>query len=117
VVVLATCGGGTSPTGADGAAGQGGSGGTAAPVSYSCGSDTCTSDQTFCYSYAAGIAGGGTSRGCRNLPTECAKKPTCACVCPPIDPSRSECAFTAGWGGFCYCSETNGELTVSCAGQ
>jgi hypothetical protein len=83
---------------------------------YACGSNSCTIGQTFCYSFAGGVSGAGTSRSCMTLPAACAKNPTCACVCPPVSSPSIGGTFEGGFGSSCSCSEENGELAVSCAG-
>ena len=51
------------------------------------------------------------------LPAACAASPTCACVCPPSSSTAFGCTFAGGnTGGFCSCTDTNGMLTVTCAG-
>jgi hypothetical protein len=87
-------------------------------TSYSCGSDTCMTGQTFCYSFAPGIPGAGPSRGCMTLPAACAKNPTCACLCPPpLSSPTLGCTFNGPFGsGSCNCSEHDGEVSIFCAG-
>jgi hypothetical protein len=118
-VVVASCDGTTTTTGSTGTGGSTGDGGAdhGAAKTYSCGSDTCMTGQTFCYSYAPGVPGGGVGRSCMTVPAACAKNPTCACLCPPVRPPMNGCTFTGGFGsGSCSCSELNGELEIDCAG-
>jgi hypothetical protein len=93
-------------------------GGDTAASTYACGSGTCTTGQTLCYSFAPGVPGGGPpTRACTPLPAACAANPTCACVCPPSSSPAIGCTFIGGTvGGFCSCGDANG-LTVTCAGQ
>jgi hypothetical protein len=118
--------------GGGGGAGAGGSGGGAGGVGgmgardagpgvdaavlgtpYMCDTSTCVVGQSFCYSYVPGTAGsGGGSRSCSPVPAGCATTPTCACVCPP-SATLAGCMYG---GNFCSCSESNGQLTVSCFG-
>jgi hypothetical protein len=109
--------GGTSGGGRGGGGATTDGGGTDAPATYACGSGTCMTGQTLCYSYAPGTPGGGPpSRSCTPIPAACAGNPTCACVCPPFGSPPIGCRYVGGAGGSCTCSETDG-LTVSCAGQ
>jgi hypothetical protein len=109
-----TTGGGGTGGGAAGTTGGGGAGG--APATFGCGADTCMAGKTFCYSYASGISGGGTSRSCTALPAACAKTPTCACVCPPIGGPTIGCTYYGPFGSAsCSCTERDGQMTVSCA--
>jgi len=88
-----------------------------ATTSYACGSDTCMTGQTFCYSYAPGVLTPTPSRSCMQVPAACAKSPTCACLCPPATPPAAGCTFSGGFStSYCSCSESNGQATVSCAG-
>jgi len=110
-------GGSTGAAGAGAGAGGGGSGGGAGATqtSYACGSDTCTTGQSFCYSFSGGVPGSGTSRSCTTLPAGCTATPTCACVCPPTTGPTGDCSYSGAIGSsFCTCSETGGTLTVSC---
>ena len=90
--------------------------GDAPALTYSCGSQTCSGGQTFCYSYTPGTPGG-TSSACTTLPPTCAGNPTCSCVCPPSSSPPFGCNYAGNnVGGACSCTETNGMLTVMCLG-
>jgi hypothetical protein len=112
--------GGTSG-GGGGSAGKGvggGSGGAGGNQMFSCGSDTCTVGESFCYSYAPGTAGP-TGLSCQATPPACASMPTsCACLCPPSSNPGFGCV-PAGMGAvnFCSCTDTGGVVNVHCAGS
>jgi hypothetical protein len=113
--------GGASGAGSGGSGGKGSggaSGGAGGVQSYSCGSDTCTVGQSFCYSYTPGTAGS-TGRSCQTTPTACASAPTsCACLCPPAPGTAFGCVpVGTGQGNFCTCDDTNGVVKVSCEGS
>jgi hypothetical protein len=94
-----------------------GGSGDAGASSYTCGAGSCTTGQTFCYSYLPGTPGGSSTPSCMTLPAACAASPTCACVCPPSSSTAFGCTFAGGnTGGSCSCTDTNGMLTVTCAG-
>ena len=91
-------------------------GGSAGANMSSDGALQCVSGQTFCYLKGGRVvkADGGvtTTRlvyfpSCRSFaadgPQQCAKRPTCACLCSSFD-----CDFQ------CSCSELNGFATVTC---
>ena len=111
--------GGTSG-GGGGSAGKGvggGSGGAGGNQTHSCGADTCTVGESFCYSYTPGTAGQ-TGRSCQPTPAACASTPTsCACLCPPASNTGLGCTPVGmGAGDFCSCTDTGGVVNVSCAG-
>src|SRR6185312_11501956 len=105
--VVASCNGGSGGT--DGAGGN---------QTYSCGSDTCTVGESFCYAYTPGTAGQ-TGRSCQLTPAACASTPaSCACLCPPSSNAAFGCVPVGmGAGNYCLCSETGGGVTVTCAGS
>jgi hypothetical protein len=106
--------------GGGGSAGKavgGGSGGTGGNQMFSCGSDTCTIGESFCYSYTPGTAGP-TGLSCEATPAACSSTPaSCACLCPPSSNTAFGCV-PAGMGAvnFCSCTDTGGVVHVSCAG-
>ena len=104
--------------GSAGKGGVGGTGGAGGAQMYSCGSDTCTVGESFCYSYTPGTAGP-SGRSCQPTPAACASTPTsCACLCPPSSNTGLGCVPVGmGAGNFCSCTETGGVVTVSCAGS
>jgi hypothetical protein len=116
--------GGTAGVGSGGAAGSGaggtsgGSGGVAGSQTYSCGYDTCTVGQSFCYSYAPGTAGP-AGLNCQPTPSACASAATsCACLCPPSTSLGLGCVpFGMNPSAFCTCEDTDGVVNVSCAGS
>ena len=101
-----------------GGASGGGSGGAGGNQMYSCGSETCTAGQSFCYSYTPGTAGS-TGRSCHATPSACASAPTsCACLCPPSPNAALGCVPVGmSSSNFCVCSDTGGLVGVSCAGS
>jgi hypothetical protein len=113
-----TCTGPFCGTGGAGGTGarDGGVGGVDAAVlgtQYMCDTSTCVVGQSFCYSYLPGTAGsGGNSRSCSPTPGACATTPTCNCICPP-SATLSGCMYS---GTFCSCSESNGQVTLTCYG-
>jgi hypothetical protein len=113
--------GGTSGNGSGGSGGKGtggAPGGAGGNQTFSCGSDTCTVGETFCYSYTPGTAGQ-TGRSCEATPVACASAPTsCACLCPPSSSTAVGCVPVGmGAGNFCTCSDTGGVVNLSCAGS
>jgi hypothetical protein len=95
-----------------------GSGGAGGNQTYSCGSDTCTVGESFCYAYTPGTAGQ-TGRSCQLTPAACASTPaSCACLCPPSSNAAFGCVPVGmGAGNYCLCSETGGGVTVTRAGS
>jgi hypothetical protein len=113
--------GGTSGNGSGGSGGKGtggAPGGAGGNQTFSCGSDTCTVGETFCYSYTPGTPGQ-TGRSCEATPVACASAPTsCACLCPPSSSTAVGCVPVGmGAGNFCTCSDTGGAVNLSCAGS
>lgn len=96
----------------------GASGGAGGAQTYSCGSDTCTVGQSFCYAFTPGTAGS-AGRSCQATPSACESSPTsCACLCPPSSNPAIGCVPVGMSDGyFCSCGDANGVVNVSCAGS
>ncbi len=80
---------------------------TGSCVVTSCGS--CNASQTYCNTYAPGPAGSQLVVSCNAMPSSCAATPTCACVCSAL-------GVTCGSPASCTCTESNGLVSLSCAG-
>lgn len=115
--------GGTSGSGSGGSAGKGsggsggkGAGGAGGSQMFSCGSDTCTAGESYCYTYTPGTAGQ-TGRSCQTTPAACASMPTsCACLCPTSGTGPGCVPVGMGAGNYCTCSVTGGAVNIVCAG-
>jgi hypothetical protein len=109
--------GGKGAGGAAGGSGGNGTGGAGGSQMFSCGSDTCTTGESFCYTYTPGTAGQ-TGRSCETTPAACAATPTsCTCLCPPSSNASLGCVPVGmGAGSYCLCSETGGAVNIVCAG-
>jgi len=104
--------------GAGGSAGSSGSGGADAgadATNFTCGLATCTTGQSYCYSYTPGVPGGTAARTCKPISAACATTPTCACVCPPK--ASGPPGGCMNENNTCSCTETNGQVVVMCLGQ
>jgi hypothetical protein len=89
-------------------AGTGGAGGSTAS---NCGSSTCDGSQTYCYQYLPGTPGPSSPPSCTAIPSSCAATPTCACICT-MTPTGLGC----GSPTTCTCTESNGLVSLTCAG-
>ena len=100
-----------------GSGGSGGAGGAGGNETFSCGAETCTAGESYCYSYMPG-SGGQTGRSCQPTPAACASTPrSCACLCPPSSGTAVGCTPVGmGTGDFCSCTDSGGQVKVSCAG-
>ena len=116
--------GGAAHNGAQGGSGgsgglvaSGGSGGSGGRQTFSCGAETCTAGESYCYSYTPGTAGQ-TGRSCQPTPAARTSAPTsCACLCPAASSPAVGCTPAGiGAGNFCSCTETGGVVTINCAG-
>ena len=97
---------------------SGGDGGIdAAATTFGCGLATCTTRQSYCYSYTPGVPGGTPSRTCKPISAACASAPTCACVCPPLSSGPPGSCQGEGISASCTCTETNGQVVVTCLGD
>lgn len=112
--------GGTSG-GGGGSAGNGaggGAGGAGGQQTFSCGTDTCTAGESYCYTDTPGT-GGQIGRSCQVTPVVCWPAPTsCACLCPPASDTAIGCTPVgiASPGVACSCTETSGVVNINCAG-
>ncbi len=71
--------------------------------------DSCNAGQTYCSSYTPGTPGSPPVLTCAALPAACASAPSCACVCAAL-------GVTCGSPTTCTCTESNGLVSLSCAG-
>jgi hypothetical protein len=108
----ASCGGGHCCLPADaGPPRNYGGGGADGGTARTCGSSKCPTGPSYCYSYQPGTGGSG-GESCVPVPAGCETNPTCACLCPPNATSGACVRQNA----YCNCIDTNGYLSVSCAG-
>jgi hypothetical protein len=108
-------GAGGTGGGTGGVSGAPGAGGTGGAKTYSCGSDTCTAGNSFCYTYYSGATGGHPAQSCQPIPDACASTPTsCDCLCPTSN--AVNCVPIVLGPLNCSCSDTGGLLNLSCGG-
>jgi hypothetical protein len=97
-------------SGGSGGAGGGASGGAGSNQGFSCGSETCVSGESFCFTKYPPLPGTTQQFGCRAPPTACSSMSTsCACVCGAVGDCRG-----IGSGAPCQCTDTGGEVRVTC---
>ena len=101
-------GGASSGTGG---AGTSGTGGVTGSWTFSCGSDTCTVGQSFCYTHYFGATGGHPDVSCQPAPDS--KCVSCQCLCPATSATTCSSAVV-GPHPYCSCTETNGEVNLTC---
>jgi hypothetical protein len=101
---------GEGSIGAAGSGGSGASGGAGGNRGFSCGSETCISGESYCFTKYPPPGGVPQGFACLPKPTSCSSRPTCcACVCQ----GQGDCVGM-GNGAPCRCTDTGGEVLVTC---